>query len=180
MIELSSGEILTKLPDGNLDFESKAIELLDDAATEETILAKAAELESQYLEERSFLAMTQMIEEQVYFHYSQKQQSQDEKWNSRFSAKIRAMGVTDIDTTIVDTGSRVYASLPLFDEEVSAVFAALPTEVQSNEPDYLHYMLEKLIMIAVKTEWAENVIAEGKLARAELREPVWPPFPRFM
>ncbi|MEI8609929.1 hypothetical protein P4S70_13450 [Enterovibrio sp. Hal110] len=68
----------------------------------------------------------------------------------------------------------------LFDDEVSTVFGDLPSDVQNNDPDYLRYMLEKLIMIAVRTEWAENIIMEGKAAWAENRPPVWPDFPRFI
>ncbi|MFL7024254.1 hypothetical protein BCS58_08075 [Enterovibrio norvegicus] len=180
MIELSNGIKLIHLPDGTLDFQSKANELLGDGATHSELSERATELEAQYLQERSYLEMSEVIEEQVYLHYSQKQQSQDEKWNSRFSAKFRAVGVTDIDTTTVVVGSNVYASLSSLNVEVNAAFDALPTDVQNNDPDYIRYMLEKLIMIAVRTEWAENIIMEGKAAWAENRPPVWHDFPRFI
>ncbi|MEI8609930.1 hypothetical protein P4S70_13455 [Enterovibrio sp. Hal110] len=92
MIELIDGKTLTRLPDGSVDFHSKAVELMGDEATEETLLIKSAELESQYLQESSYLTMSQVIEERVYLYYSAKQQSQDEKMEQSFYSKNSRYG----------------------------------------------------------------------------------------
>ena len=125
------------------------------------------------------------IEDYVYSFYPEKQQSQDGVWEKSFSTKLKAAGVENLESVIV--GSIAQLSNKTIAAVATSIVAGLGDAVLANiqgntktaRKNYATQMLAKLIKIAIKTEWAESCIIEGKTAIAKNREPVFPPFPEL-
>ena len=110
--------------------------------------------------------MQNRLEKHIYNNYSQKKQSQDEKFVSSYTTKLKAKGVTALEKKIVAMITSFLAGATLED---------ILKDVTAEQKPYY----EKLIKVGVRTEWSENCIVEGKTAIAENREPVYAEFPTF-
>jgi hypothetical protein len=106
------------------------------------------------------------IEEHIYSMYSEKKQAQDNGWVQNFTTKLKAGGITDVETQIV-----TMASSFLTGKKLNKILTGVDGAVKP--------MYEKLVEVAVKNEWAYLCIGEGKKAIAENREAVYPEFPKF-
>lgn len=130
--------------------------------TQAQIEEKIKELEIQSLiDEKS-----QAIEDHIYKNYSKDKQAQDTSWIANFKTKLVASGVNDIDIQIVS-----FTSSFLQGKKLSEILTKIDKQVKP--------MYEKLVKIAVKSEWTLSCVQEGKLAIAQNREPVYAEFPKF-
>ena len=106
------------------------------------------------------------IEAFIYSNYPEKKQAQDEKWINSFTTKLKAQGVNDLEVQVVDMVTSFLTGSSLEDVLV---------DVSTEQKPYF----EKLVKVAVRSEWAESCISEGLLAYTENREPVYSDFPKF-
>lgn len=98
------------------------------------------------------------IQNHIYSKYPLEKQTQDEKWVSSYSTKLKALEVKDLELTIVRMAEDMYAGKTL-------------EEVLQNVPQEQKKMYEKLVKVAVRTQWMEDCIEEGRLAMEQNREP---------
>ena len=110
--------------------------------------------------------LNEKISGYIYAYYSQKKQAQDEKWVSAYTTKLKAKGIKDLEKQIVVITGRFFDGESLKD-------------ILKDVPDEQKKYFEKLVKVAIRTEWAERCIIEGKLAIKENREPVYPDFPKI-
>ena len=106
------------------------------------------------------------IEKHIYTNYPAKKQSQDEKWVSSYTTKLKASGVEDLELKIVNKAKAFFKGDTL--EKVLK-------DVADDKKPYF----KKLIKVAIRTEWAELCVMEGVKAIQEDREPNYPPFPNI-
>ena len=104
------------------------------------------------------------IEEHIYSYYSEKKQAQDSKWVDSYSTKLKADGVTDLEAKVV-TMTKAFFNGSTLDEILA--------DVDDTQKPYF----KKLVKVAIRTQWAEDCINEGKKAIDEDREPVYTDFP---
>lgn len=121
----------------------------------------------------------------IYKYYSAIKQAQDQKWASSYTVKLKAAGVVNLESLVVGSVGRLAGETlgVVANDVVSGFDAGVISNIQGDTEvmriGYAESMLSKLIKIAVKTEWAELCIVEGKAAIAENRDPVYPSFPVF-
>lgn len=130
--------------------------------TEEQIQEKVKELEAQALIDTKYDA----IETHIYSFYPQKKQSQDEKYVSSYTTKLKAQGVVDLEVQVVAMVVAFFGGTSL-------------NEVLVGVPNEQKYLFEKLVKVGVRTEWAELCVIEGKSSITEKREPVYAEFPEL-
>ena len=106
------------------------------------------------------------IENYIYSKYPAKQQAQDNGWKDNFRTKLVAGGVADIDTQIV-----TLAASFLKGKKLDKVLKGVDSKVKP--------MFEKLVKIAVKSEWMLDCINAGKTAIKNNVEADFPVFPKF-
>jgi len=104
------------------------------------------------------------IEEHIYSFYSEKKQAQDAKWVDSYSTKLKAAGVIDLESKIVAMTKSFLDGATL--DEVLA-------DVDESQKIYF----EKLVKVAIRTQWAEDCIREGISAINEGRKPEYPEYP---
>jgi hypothetical protein len=126
------------------------------------IEAKAKELEAKAVID----AKAQDIENYIYSNYPAKEQAQDNGWKENFRTKLVAGGVADIDTQIV-----TLAASFLKGKKLNLVLKGVDSKVKP--------MFEKLVKIAVKSEWMLDCINAGKTAIKNNEEADYPVFPKF-
>jgi len=118
-------------------------------------------------EEKIILELEQKyknIEIYIYSVYSQSAQSQDLMWSNAYRTKLVALGQTEIEQKVVN-----YATLFFSGQTLENILSSVEEQIR---PFY-----EKLVKVAIRTEWAEQAIIEGKLAIEEGREPNYMEFP---
>ena len=174
------------LPDGEIDFEGKAKELLQFKGTKKDIAKKVEELKIRYAEQKPYVESNQLIENTIYGEYSKDKQSQDEKWTSSFTTKLKAAGIQNLEELVVDAVRSYLPDNPVdrlaadiiatFD---SNIIGKVQGESEAEKTSYATKMVEKLIKIAVRTEWAEQCIIIGKAALASNSKPEFPTFPEL-
>ena len=130
--------------------------------TKKQIEAKVKELEAGFIIE----AKGQAIENHIYKNYSQKKQTQDEKWVSSYTTKLKAGGVDNLEAQVVKMIGFFFTGKSLSECLESVT-------VQEQKPYF-----EKLVKVGIRTEWAERCIQEGTTAIAENREPDYLEFPK--
>jgi hypothetical protein len=123
---------------------------------------KIAELEAKAVID----AKAQDIENYIYSKYPAKEQAQDNGWKENFRTKLVAGGVADIDTQIV-----TLAASFLKGKKLNLVLKGVDSKVKP--------MVEKLVKIAVKSEWRLDCINAGKTAIKNNEEADYPVFPKF-
>jgi len=106
------------------------------------------------------------IKNYIYLHYSAEKQSQDQVWVMAFRSKLVAGDFKDIEKTILSKASSVING-----QTISKVVSSYS---KINKP-----MVEKLIKVAIKTNWAELCVIEGKAAIEEDRDFNFPKFPQI-
>jgi hypothetical protein len=106
------------------------------------------------------------IENYIYSNYPAKEQAQDNGWKENFRTKLVAGGVADIDTQIV-----TLAASFLKGKKLNLVLKGVDSKVKP--------MFEKLVKIAVKSEWMLDCINAGKTAIKNNVEADFPVFPKF-
>ena len=106
------------------------------------------------------------IENYIYSLYPAKKQNQDEKWVSSYTTKLKASGVEDLELKIVNKAKAFF---------LGGTFEEMLEDVDDTQKPYF----KKLIKVAIRTEWAELCVMEGKKAIQEDREPNYPPFPNI-
>ena len=106
------------------------------------------------------------LEKYIYSFYTNAKQNQDEKWVSSYTTKLKAYGVESLELKVVDM-VKLYLDGSTLEEVISPV------------DDAFKPYFEKLVKIALRTEWAEQCIIEGKLAISENRDPQYDEFPIF-
>ena len=121
----------------------------------------------------------------IYARYSLEKQTQDEKWVSAYSTKLKAAGVENLERTIVG----VVANLESKSTQDSArefvsgipepVIARIQGKNKAERKAYAERMFTKLVKIAARTQWAEACVQEGSLSISESREPNFPAFPEL-
>ena len=116
------------------------------------------------LKERETVVKRNSIESHIYMYYPAKKQSQDEKWVSTYTAKLKASGVTNLEEQIVSMASRFFDGEGLED-------------IIKDIPDDQKKYYKKLIKVAIRTEWAERCIMEGMKAIEEDRSINFPKYP---
>jgi len=109
----------------------------------------------------------QAIETFVYSKYTAVKQSQDEKWVSNYTTKLKAQSVENLELQVVQMITSFYQGKTLAE-------ALAPVTDEEQKPYF-----EKLVKVGIRTEWMENCIKEGNLAISENREPVYPEFPQI-
>ena len=102
----------------------------------------------------------------IYAYYPAEKQQQDNGWKENFRAKLIAGGVADIDTQIV-----TLAASFLKGKKLNLVLKGVDSKVKP--------MFEKLVKIAVKSEWMLDCINAGKTAIKNDVEADFPVFPKF-
>jgi len=107
------------------------------------------------------------IEEHIYNFYSQTKQSQDEKFVSSYTTKLKAIGVTTLEKKIVSMVGSFLAG--------STLEECLSTVTNEDQKPFF----EKLLKVGVRTEWCELCIKEGSLAITQEREAEYMAFPTF-
>ena len=107
-------------------------------------------------------AKAQDIENYIYSNYPAKEQAQDNGWKDNFRTKP----VVDIDTQIV-----TLAASFLKGKKLNLVLKGVDSKVKP--------MFEKLVKIAVKSEWMLDCINAGKTAIKNNVEADFPVFPKF-
>jgi|GEM_PF-5064846 len=113
----------------------------------------------EFLEELKIKA----IENHIYSQYSKDKQAQDQAWTDNFRTKLVVMGM--------GVEAKVVGGVKAFMGGVT-IAEYLKDENVETMP-----LLEKLIKIGVRSEWAYQCILEGKKAIAEDREPVYAEYP---
>lgn len=98
-----------------------------------------------------------ILKNHIYSKYPLEKQTQDEKWVSAYSTKLKALEVKDLELNIVRMAEDIYAGKTL-------------EEVLKDIPQEQKKMYEKLVKVAVRTQWMEDCIDEGQLAMSENRE----------
>jgi len=106
------------------------------------------------------------IEKHIYSFYSEKKQSQDTKWADSYTTKLKASGVEDLELKIVNKAKAFF---------LGGTLEEMLEDVDDTQKPYF----KKLIKVAIRTEWAELCVMEGKKAIQEDREPNYPPFPNI-
>jgi len=139
-------------------------------------------------EEEIIFLKKMKIEEHIYKYYPEKKQTQDLKWSEAFRIKLGVYGVVDVDKKIYTMGLGFFTG-KTFDESISLVFDKVmiqridSLEVEPTEDERIVLeadikdKLETLLGIAIRTEWAERCVVEGRKAIMEEREPVYMEFP---
>ena len=130
------------------------------------------------------------ISEHIYKFYPAIKQAQDLKWSEAFRIKLGVYGVVNVDKKIYTMGIGFFTG-KTFNKAISLVLSeatteivnsleAVPTEEERGilESDTKE-KLETLLGIAIRTEWAERCIVEGRKAIVEDREPVYMDFPKI-
>lgn len=114
---------------------------------------------------------SQEIEDFIYSKYSHKKQSQDEKWLTSYTAKLKARlkGFKVIENLEEDIVARVVRFLS--GEKLDVIVSDIKNERQKK------YVL-KLVKIGIRTQWAEDCIDIATEAILESKEAVFPPFPK--
>lgn len=130
---------------------------------EENIVVTNDELEQNYI----LKSKKTTIENFVYSKYTATKQSQDEKWVSNYTTKLKAQSVENLELQVVQMITSFYQGKTLAE-------ALAPVTVEEQKPYF-----EKLVKVGIRTEWMENCIKEGNLAILENREPVYPEFPQI-
>jgi hypothetical protein len=102
----------------------------------------------------------------IYAYYPAKKQAQDNGWKDNFRTKLVAGGVADIDTQIV-----TLATSFLKGKTLDEVLKGVDSKVKP--------MFEKLVKIAVKSEWMLDCINAGKTVIKNNVEADYPVFPKF-
>jgi len=133
-----------------------------DIPSDDQIKAKIKELEAEAL----INAKYQGIETHIYTNYSEKKQSQDTKWADSYTTKLKASGVEDLELKIVNKAKAFF---------LGGTLEEMLEDVDDTQKPYF----KKLIKVAIRTEWAELCVMEGKKAIQEDREPNYPPFPNI-
>ena len=173
------------LPDGNPDFHAKAEDLLGKKATPTKIQKKIKELKILWEEQRPERECNERIENTIYAEYSRDKQSQDEKWARSYSAKLKAAGVENIDEHILNVVKTANLGMTLDieaskDDIVNSFDVSIINKIQgdsvSDKADYARLMVEKLIKVALRTEWAEQIKHIAKAALVNKSQPEFPPF----
>jgi len=130
--------------------------------TDDQIKAKIKELEAEALINAKYAG----IEKHIYSFYSEKKQSQDTKWADSYTTKLKASGVEDLELKIVNKAKAFF---------LGGTLEEMLEDVADEQKPYF----KKLIKVAIRTEWAELCVMEGKKAIQEDREPNYPPFPNI-
>lgn len=117
------------------------------------------------LQQAELQAKYDAIAEHIYLQYSELKQAQDAKWVDSYTTKLKAIGVENLEAQIVSMTSEFLSGESL-EECVGDIENAIQKE-----------MYIKLIKVAIRTQWAEDCITEGKAAIAEDREPKYPEYP---
>jgi hypothetical protein len=104
------------------------------------------------------------IETHIYSQYSKDKQAQDQVWMDNFRTKLVAMGVVGVEAKVVGGVKAFMGGVTI-------------AEYLKDENVEIIPLLEKLIRIGVRSEWAYQCILEGKKAIAEDREPVYAEYP---
>jgi hypothetical protein len=91
------------------------------------------------------MAKKTACKEFIYEHYSFEKQAQDEKWATAFLTKLKSSGMKDVEKTIVALTIAV-----LNGKSIDEVTEKIPTQAKP--------MIEKLIKIAIRTEWTERCV----------------------
>ncbi|NRA62299.1 MAG: hypothetical protein HRU25_15655 [Psychrobium sp.] len=114
------------------------------------------------------------ISDYIYVNYSKLKQAQDEKWSSSYVTKLKASGVANLELLVVS----IVAKKLTIDSATASLSDDVLSKIQGSNKakrkTYAEYMLTKLVNIAVRTEWAESCVIEGRTAIVENREPIFP------
>ena len=127
----------------------------------------------------------QKLSAHIYSKYPQEKQAQDERWVSSFSTKLKAADIHNLESVVV--GVVLDLANNTLEQSVKNVVAGLSDDVinKINKPNktqrkqFITDALTKLVKIALRSEWLEDCITEGKTAIEENREPVYAVFPEL-
>lgn len=109
---------------------------------------------------------TMQIENHIYKYYPQKKQSQDEKWFTLYSSKLKALSIQDVDTKIIQMTDAIFENKQLQD-------------LLEDIPDEQKPYFQKLVKVSSRIQWAELCISEFQSAFAQNKQALLPDFPEF-
>ena len=126
------------------------------------------------------------IESHIYGFYPLNKQQQDDKWFSYFTFKLKAAGITNTEflvlqcAKIVKEGTgieRVVSDVLLtLDSGVLAKFSGTTDELRRAN---FSRMLQKLVAVALRTEWADATALAGNSVLGTTTAPTYPSFEDF-
>ena len=164
--KLVPGALFT-LAGSHIKWQDDKIAQPDDALVNEQTEIELAELKkAQALEKLSAY---------IYQYYPAEKQAQDEKWASNYSAKLKAAGFKDLEAVVQQIINQ--APIKPVEEQIQALVNRLAKKTLNKIPTingdpkaYASQMLTKLVKIAMRNNWVEACVAEGKAAIQEGRE----------